>query len=149
MATVLTRYIKPLQPLPNGNKKHRSEVILEERYFDTDNKPVYKFRYALAVNNQSPLLHAKAHWVKIITEGDHRELFDGPGEPLPDGKQKEPTIKWRHSRARALLYGDIEKRIIEFDEDGEPLMSYKDIYVMRPEYADYFFSKIESALGNL
>ena len=141
-AIILTRYIKPMQPLPGGNKKHQSEVILDERYFDHQGKEVYKFRYALDLHHNSPELHAKAHWVKVVQEGHHNDLFDGPREPLPDGKEKEPKIKWGHSRVRALLYNDIEKGIIEFDEDGEPEMSLKDIYAMRPEYAAYFFPNL-------
>ena len=99
-ATILTRYIKPKQPLPSSDKKHRSEVILEERFFDHENKPVYKFKYALAVYRKSPELHAKAHWIHLVQEGHHQHLFDGPGEPLLDGKDKEPKIKCGHSRAR-------------------------------------------------
>lgn len=149
-ASILTRYIKPMQPLPDGNKKHRSEVILEERYFDRENKPIYKFKYALALrHNESPELHAKAHWVKLIKEGHHHDLFDGPGEPLPDGKQKEPKIKWGQSRARALLYDDIEKGLIEFEEDGEPRVPLEQIYTMRVEYAEYFFSNFERRLKAL
>lgn len=148
-AIILTRYIKPMQPVPGGDKKHRSEVILEERLFDSDNKPVYKFKYALSMNSVSPELHGKGHWVKVIQEGHHHDLFDGPGEPLPDGKEKEPKIKWRHSRARALLYNDIEKGIIEFDDDGEPEISLKEIYAMRPEYCDYFYSNFDRRLKSL
>lgn len=149
-ATILTRYIKPKQPLEKGDKKQRSEVILHERYFDEQNKPVYKFTYALAVGTaRSPELHAKAHWVKVVKEGHHQELFDGPGEPLPKGKQTEPKTKWRHSRARAILYDDIEKRIVQFDEEGEPLDSLEEIYAMHPEYSEYLFVNFERRLRAL
>jgi len=86
------------------------------------------------------------HWVKVISEGHHLELCDGPGEPLPKGKQTEPKIKWRHSRPRALLYKDIEDGVIEFDEDNQPVQSLEEIYAMRPEYSDYLLVNFERRL---
>ncbi|CAJ1928932.1 unnamed protein product [Cylindrotheca closterium] len=78
--------------------------------------------------------------------GHHHDLFDGPGEPLPKGKQTEPKIKWRHSRARVLLYDDIERGVLQFDDEDQPMISLKDIYAMHPEYADYLFVNFERRL---
>ena len=96
-----------------------------------------------------PLMHASAHLVKIIKEGHHHDLFDGPGEPLPDEVYKEPKIKWRHSRARKLLYNDIVSGAIRFDDDDKPLMSLQEIYAMHEDYADYLFDEFEGRLETL
>ena len=31
-ASILTRFIKPKQPLPLGNKDHRSDIILDDKF---------------------------------------------------------------------------------------------------------------------
>ena len=66
---------------------------------------------------------------------------------MPKGKQTEPRIKWRHSRAQALLYDDVEKGIIQFDDDNQPLMSLEEIYAMHPKYLDYLFVNFERRLN--
>ena len=44
-ATVLTRFIKPKQPLPGGDKQHRSEVVLIESVLNDEGKDCYSFKY--------------------------------------------------------------------------------------------------------
>jgi hypothetical protein len=53
---------------------------------------------------------------------------------------KEPTIKWKKSRAQALLYQDIKEGWVPLhakDDNGKSTMKLKDIYDMHPEYAEY------------
>eukprot|EP00980_Cylindrotheca_fusiformis_P013671 scaffold3515_cov126-Cylindrotheca_fusiformis.AAC.20 len=40
-ATILTRFIKPPQPMPNNDKKHKSKSILLERDKDNQNRTIF------------------------------------------------------------------------------------------------------------
>jgi len=66
---------------------------------------------------------------------------------------QESEIPWKHSRARKLLFRDLVKGRIPVtskDENGrynKPKLA--DIYAMRPEYADYLYSKFSSRLSSL
>ena len=104
---VLTRFIKPKQPVPHAN--HRSDVIIEERISDDDGKnEMYTFR--LAGMPDSQLLYASTRYVKIVEEGDFEELFDDP-----DGDQGEGKLPWANSKARMLLYNDLMNNRIPVD----------------------------------
>jgi hypothetical protein len=65
---------------------------------------------------------------------------------------KEPTIKWKKSRARALLYQDIKEGWVPLhakDDNGKSTMKLKDIYDMHPEYAEYEYSKFSSRVSGV
>jgi hypothetical protein len=99
-ALIITRFIKPNQPLPDNNKA----------------KDIYKFRYELdAEEDGGDVLSANVRYGKVTMEGGRNDLFDGPGEPLPE-PFKEPKRKWRNSRARRLLYDDVKNGVVQFDE---------------------------------
>jgi hypothetical protein len=57
-AQVLTRFIKPTQPLPGNDKKHRSTVVLTDRDHDKAGKVVFRFRYETADCDNATLLFA-------------------------------------------------------------------------------------------
>jgi hypothetical protein len=108
-ATVLTRFIKPSQPLPTNNKKHRSTIVLLERDEDNRGKTIFRFRYELEDNEDTPLMYANHQWVSLVKEGDPNDLFDGPGGPRQKEETiEEPKIKWKNSMGRKILYEDIK-----------------------------------------
>jgi hypothetical protein len=97
-AIILTRFIKPNQPLPDNNRDHRSNLVLVERVKDAKAKDIYKFRYDIDAEEEAGnflsanvhhVLSANVRYVKVTMEGDSNDLFDGPGEPLPE-PFKEP-----------------------------------------------------------
>jgi hypothetical protein len=93
------------------------------------------------------LLSANVRYVKVTMEGDPNDLFDGPGEPLPEPFQ-EPKRKWRNSRARRLLCDDVKNGVVQFDENNnKPVMSLEEIYSMHPEYGEYDESQFGDRLN--
>jgi hypothetical protein len=77
-AQVLTRFIKPTQPLPGDNKKHRSTMVLTDRDHDKAGKVIFRFRYETTDGDDATLLYANYRYVQVIKEGDPNDLFDGP-----------------------------------------------------------------------
>ena len=73
-ASVLTRFVKPKQHLPNGDKSHRSEVVIDDKFENEKGKEVFSFRY-VGDESDGLLLHALVRYVKIIEEGDEERLF--------------------------------------------------------------------------
>ena len=66
---------------------------------------------------------------------------------------KEPKIKWRKSKAKRLLYQDMMEGRVTLDKDdlgenGEK-MQLRDIYVLRPEFAEYHYDKFSSRVSSL
>jgi hypothetical protein len=144
-ALILTRFIKPNQPLPDNNRVHRSNVVLVERVKDAKAKVIYNFRYELdAEEYGGDLLSASVRYVKVTID-----LFDGPGELLPE-LSKELQRKWRNSHARRLLNDDVKNRGVPFDEcNNTPVMSLEEIYSMHPEYGEYDESKFGDRLNDV
>ena len=126
-ASVLTRYIKPKQHLPNGDKQHRSEVLLVEFLEDKKGKQIYSFRY-IEDQSEGLLLKASVRYVRVTEEGDPERFFDDIGEG-EDGK-----VKWRDSEARRILYKAVQNGDIPLEASQ---MELKDIYAFRPEFAAY------------
>jgi hypothetical protein len=63
---------------------------------------------------------------------------------------KEPKIKWKKSKAQALLYQDIKEGLVPLhakDKNGKTTMKLKDIYEMHTEYAEYDYSKFSSGVS--
>ena len=71
---ILTRYIKPkISPMPD-DKKHRSRIILVDRYEEKE-KLRYSFRFE--GGDETELFNASHNkFVTIIKEGDPLLLFD-------------------------------------------------------------------------
>jgi hypothetical protein len=127
--SILTRFIKPKQVIPDSEEaKHRSIVTIEGWYSDDKGRVYYRFRYHGPSGGS--VMHGSARYVKIEEEGPESGFFIGQAPKLQT-KPKEPTIPWRKSRARELLYEDLRKGLI--DEDHSDM----DVYAMRPEYAAY------------
>ena len=147
-ASILTRFIKPKQPLPLGNKDHRSDIILDDKFEDEKGKKFFHFRYAADIS--SPLLSGARSHVKVDKEGDPSLFFDGHGT-ADVVAFKEPKTKWRKSEAKKLLYKDImEGRVpIDAKEDGNNKLALKDIYSLRPEYAEYDYNKFSSRISSI
>ena len=55
----------------------------------------------------------------------------------------QPT-PWHYSEAKQLLHTDIIDGSVDYDE-----MSDEEIYLSRPEYADYSFDSFKTYLKNL
>jgi hypothetical protein len=144
-ASVLTRMIKQKQFLPLGDKQHRSDVILQERFEDEKGKVAFSFRY-VEDDSDGLLLHASTRYVKIIEEGEKELFFDDAGEG------EEGKIKWKDSEARRILYKDVKERVIPLEakhDDGTPTMALEDIYASRPEFAAYDYNKFSSRLATI
>jgi hypothetical protein len=117
-------------------------VVLTDRDHDKAGKVIFRFPYETTDGDDATLLYANYQYVQVIQEGDPNDLFDGPGEPQKEEeKHKEPKIKWKKSKARALLYEDVKKNVVTFDNNNKPLMSLEEIYTMHEEYAEYRFDK--------
>lgn len=66
----------------------------------------------------------------------------------PAAEKEEPKIKWKRSQAKALLRKDILEGRVPL-ESGPGTMQLKDIYNLRPEFAEYQYSKFSSRLSSL
>jgi hypothetical protein len=144
-ASVLTRMIKPKQYLPNNDKQHRSEVVLDGRMENEKGVEVYSFRY-VGDDSEGLLLHASTRYVKIIEEGERGLFFDDEGEG------EEGKVKWKDSEARRILYKDVKDRVVPLEakyDDGTPTMKLEDIYASRPEFAGYDYNKFSSRLATI
>jgi hypothetical protein len=144
-ASVLTRMINPKQHLPNNDKQHRSEVILEGRMENEKGVEVYSFRH-VEDDSDGLLLHASTRYVKIVEEGERELFFDDEGEG------EEGKIKWKDSEARQILYKDVKERVIPLEakyNDGTPTMTLEEIYASRPEFAAYDYNKFSSRLATI
>ena len=67
-------------------------------------------------------------------------------------KFNEPKIKWKKSKARALLYRDLVDGRVPLDtkdSQGNTLMSYDEVYAMRLEYKLYDRAKFPTRLNTL
>ena len=152
-AKILTRMIKPPQPIQEHSQ--RSDILLVEQYFDNKGKKYYRFRYVMD-SPDAPLMHALAHWVRIVEEARAQDFFEIPtGNNQQANKNAfiESSIPWQDSKARHILYNDIVKNIVPInarDENNKSTMKLKDIYNMHPEeYHQYAYSKFSSRLSNL
>jgi hypothetical protein len=59
-------------------------------------------------------------------------------------EQEEPTIPWKKSKAKKLLYKDVLTGVVPLEakgEDGKSTMELKAIYEMRPEYSVFLYRK--------
>ena len=138
-ATILTKYIRPPQQVPNA--RHQSDIVL----LDREDK-IYRF-YLRADNDNgnedAPVLHASCRYVKVTVEGDQSLFFN---------QNKEPQISWEKSKAKKILYNDIINGNVPLEskfEDNTSTMKLQDIYLMRPEYAQYDYKKFSSRLSSL
>lgn len=144
---VLIRFIVPQQPL--DDKNDRCGVVLIDRFLNDKKKLCYNFTYDGDDDGGAPM-HAPAHYVKILEEGDITEMFDAPTGPGPgagEAPPSEPKVKWKNSVARSILYKDLKKGIVPLVADGS--LRLKDIYAMHPEYAEYSYQKFSSRLSSI
>ena len=149
-ASVLTKFIRPQQPLPGGDvRNHRSVVILVDKFVNEKGKLCYRFKYPLSNNEE--LMFATARYVKVTREGEPSLFFDEPVAPKRRTKFVEPSVKWRNSVAKMKLYEDVNTGKVPIDskEQGNNRMSLKQIYLMHPEYADYDFQKFSNRLSSI
>jgi hypothetical protein len=67
-------------------------------------------------------------------------------------KPKEPTIKWRKSKAKKLLYRDMMEGRVTLDKDDlldDEKMTLREIYVLRPEFGEYHYDKFSGRVSTL
>ena len=134
-ATVLTRFIKPKQPLPSGNKQHCSDVVVLGFFNDEKNRLCFTLRFdnpSHGDNDGTPTLCANRRYVHIVEEGPEEELFD------------EKIISWEDSHARKLLYNDLADGTIPLN--GGDVAA---IYASRPDFAKYDESMFRDRLEAL
>mmetsp|Transcript_8627 Transcript_8627/g.20738 ORF Transcript_8627/g.20738 Transcript_8627/m.20738 type:complete len:232 (+) Transcript_8627:152-847(+) len=144
VAEILTKFIKPKQPIPGDNPHHRSMVILEEQCIDKNLNRIFRFYYpdhgggGGGGNDKRfgrTLMWANSRFVDVIEEGGHKLLFGGL-EPITPGASpghntdsqhdnyKEPIKHWHISKARKLLVEDVTNGVIKplikvIDDDND------------------------------
>ena len=67
-------------------------------------------------------------------------------------KPKEPTIKWRKSKAKKLLYLDMMEGRVTLDKDDlldDEKMTLREIYVLHPEFGEYHYDKFSGRVSSL
>ena len=77
-ATVLMRYIKPKQPLPSGNKKHCSDVLVLGFFNDEKNRLCFTLRFdnpSHGDNDDTSTLYANRRYVHNVEEGPEEEFL--------------------------------------------------------------------------
>jgi hypothetical protein len=137
---ILVRFIVPQQPF--DSRDDRTQVVLIDRY--VENEKLY-FTFTYEGDDSQQVLHASARYVKILKEGEISELFDPiQDEDLPS---QEPKIKWKKSRARSILYNDVQNGIVPITPSTG--MKLNEIYAMHPEYAEYSYEKFSSRLSSI
>jgi hypothetical protein len=137
-ATVLTRFIKPKQPMPDGNpkSKHRSPVIVLGHFSDDKGRCCFTLRFDVEDDggDEADSLYAIRRYVKIVEEGPSEDLFD------------EELISWEDSDARKLLYKDLSEGAIPLNgTEADAALIYK----MRDDYAKYDESMFAARLASL
>jgi hypothetical protein len=134
--SILTRFIKPTQVLPDGDRSHRSNIIIQSWYANKTGSVYYEFQHEGAGPN-AQLMYGAARLVKIHEEGPG--VFTGqPPQRVPEAA--EPRVPWRNSKARKLLYADVQADVASEELTAE------EIYIMRPEYAAYDWEKFAGRL---
>lgn len=66
--------------------------------------------------------------------------------------EKEPKVKWQHSKAKQLLRKDILEGRVPLearDAHNRTTMALRQIYNLHPEVQEYFYSKFSQRLGSL
>lgn len=141
--SILTRFIKPKQ-VHNGDQNHRSDIKIVGRFANNKGTEYYRFKYYgdNSEEEESNLMTGTARFVKIVEEGEERDIFVGAAPPL-DVEHKEPTTKWADSNARKILHQDIYDGKV--DKDTPP----EEVYAMHPEYAEYDFENFPSRFKSL
>ncbi|KAG7365523.1 DDE superfamily endonuclease [Nitzschia inconspicua] len=141
--TILTRFMKPNGGL-SKEKDHRSIVVLKEFFYEGHR---LCFRFNLDGDDQQKIYHSDARYVRIDSEGgiddfffeaDKKKRHDGDAIDKAEAimsKKKEPAIKWKHSRARQLLYQDIMDNKVPLDPKDDLSLSLEDIFSMHAEAA--------------
>lgn len=150
--TILTRYIIPKQAVPNGNKQHRSKIVLVNEFTNEQGKKCYRFKFdGDDFDDNDEMMHANRRWIHVEEEGATENFFPEDAVPLgpqPDGKWIEPKVKWAKSVAKSLMYRDIKRGNIPLQLD-ENTMTFEDVYLMHPEYADWDPQKMKGRLKRM
>ena len=96
-ASVLTKYIRPPQPVPDD--KHRTDVVVLSRY-EVGKGETKGVRYTFQrTSGSGPVLNASMMYVRITEQGREHDLFKEDVVDKDNG--------WSKSKARKLLYSDI------------------------------------------
>jgi len=163
-ASILTKFVKPAEGVPappDGEKNHRSNVVLVKWALDKKAKKIFYYRLD-GENAEAEPRYASSRWFSVLEEGGSEDLvFDlegkgqglaatefvetakaqGTGKEKEDGGFKEPKIKWKNSKARRLLYQDIYNGVVPRhakDETGKPTIKLEEIWQMHvEEYGKY------------
>ena len=150
-ASVLTKMIRPQQPLPDESKGHQTIVILVDKFLNEKGKPWYHFKYPHSDDND-PLLSASAHFVKVEREGHPSLFFNEPVE-VQVSNFVEPKTKWRNSAAKKMLFDDVNSGKVPIGakehNNNKKKMTLQEIYQMHSEYSTYDYKKFASRLSSV
>ena len=143
---ILTRYVKPeISPMPD-DKKHRSRIILVDRY-EEKGKLRYSFRFE--DGDETELFNASYRFVTIIKEGDPLLLFDKNEKVNSNSNEfEEPNISWKKSVARKKLYKDVMEGRVPLEGTAKTT-DFSSIYMMHPEYAAWNFDTFPRRLDGI
>jgi hypothetical protein len=137
-ASILTRLIKPLQIVDEGNhQNHRSDVV-RARWYANEKGTVED-------DANAQKLHGAARFVKIIEEeGPEGHIFTGQA-PQDEAEKLEPKCSWVKSLARKLPYRDLKDGLVPLEKDDG--MNDMDVYTSRPEFAAWSWEKFSGHLN--
>ncbi len=148
--SILTRFIKPDQVIPNNDKNHRSVVVIQSRFADKKGSAYYKLKYDGVPDGE--LLTGSSRLVKIEQEGPVQDLFVGEPPCVAATEQQNKKYSWKHSKARKLLYDDLRNGLVPLEkqsEDDDETFTDEYIYTMHPEYAEYEWDMFPARLRSL
>ena len=78
--SILTRFIKPKQ-VHNGDQNHRSDIVIVGRFANNKGSEYYRFKYIDDNSDvESNLMTGAARLVKIVEEGEARDIFAGAAQ---------------------------------------------------------------------
>ncbi|KAL3912558.1 MAG: hypothetical protein SGILL_006831, partial [Bacillariaceae sp.] len=140
----LTRYIRPMPHIPVGSEQQRSDIVIQG---ESDNKK----KFIIKVGDDGLLITKR--YVKLVEEGNLDNVFDVAAREererqVKENAEKEPT-KWKNSKAKELLYKDLQSGAVALKAGEEPDLSTKEIYLMHPVYSEYRYDLFSGRLSSL
>jgi hypothetical protein len=150
--TILTRFIHPRQK--NVEEGHRTTCILTETKKLTVNKKE-QVCFSFLLNGVEH--YAVKRYFSVIKEGEESAFFfpeEAAKAKVEDDKKnfQEPKKKWRHSKAKKILYELLRDGTIpieKYDVNEAEIMAIEDIFALSDQFLLYDPNKFEERLQSL
>jgi len=152
IADALTKMIKPA--VKYHDKKQRSRVVIVGLL---ENNDKYRYTFYFKDGDKAKLFDASIQYVSIVKEGDPSLFFKALLKRMKPSNSnnddfEEPDIDWEKSRARKLLYDDVNEGRVALeakDGTGKKTTDYSYLYYMHPEYASWDFDAFPRRLAGI